>query len=147
MADFGIPTAIAHHALQTLALWAGGQKVVTLGHEPMNDQWSLDYDAAWVARPQAFALSPALPFAQPANGYAVGAVKRFVENLLPEGRALDITATTYRVSKANVQAQATDYIDEAERAFANQLRDFIVGQAARLTHLANDAAKVKSEFL
>jgi serine/threonine-protein kinase HipA len=31
-------------------------------------------------------------------------VKRFVENLLPEGRALDITATTYRVSKTNIFA-------------------------------------------
>lgn len=30
--------------------------------------------------------------------------KRFVETLLPEGRALDITATTYRVSKSNIFA-------------------------------------------
>lgn len=40
--------------------------------------------------------------AQPATGYAVGAVRRLVENLLPEGRALDITATTFHVSKSNV---------------------------------------------
>ncbi len=60
----------------------------------MNDRWSLDYDADWVATPAAFPLSPALPFHPPAEGYAAGAVKRFVENLLPEGRALDITATT-----------------------------------------------------
>lgn len=117
MADFGIPTAIVHPALQTLALWADGQKVATLGHEPMNDQWSLDYDAAWVARTEAFALSPALPFAQPAGGYAVGAVKRFVENLLPEGRALDITATTYRVSKANVYALISALGTETTGAF------------------------------
>jgi serine/threonine-protein kinase HipA len=45
-----------------------------------------------------------LPLESPADGYAVGAVKRFVENLLPEGRALDITATTYRVSKTNIFA-------------------------------------------
>ncbi|CAN5915945.1 hypothetical protein BH11PSE8_BH11PSE8_22700 [soil metagenome] len=31
-------------------------------------------------------------------------MKRFVENLLPEGRALDISATTYRVSKSNIYA-------------------------------------------
>ena len=85
----------------TLSLWANGQKVAALGYEPLNDRWSLDYEAGWVDSPEAFPLSPPLPLHPPANGYAAGAVKRFVENLLPEGRALDITATTYRVSKSN----------------------------------------------
>lgn len=49
-------------------------------------------------------MSPPLPLHPPANTYAAGAVKRFVENLLPEGRALDITATTCRVSKSNIFA-------------------------------------------
>lgn len=93
-------TALPH----ALTLWADGRKVATMGHEPMNDLWSLDYDADWVHTPQAFALSPALPLEPPTAGYAAGAVKRFVENLLPEGRALDVTATTYRVSKSNVFA-------------------------------------------
>jgi serine/threonine-protein kinase HipA len=87
-----------------LALWADGQEVATLGYEPMNDLWSLDYNVDWVNTPQAFPLSPALRFEPPASGYATGAVKRFVENLLPEGRALDIIASTYRVSKSNVFA-------------------------------------------
>jgi len=101
MSGIGIPTVIAHYALN---LWAEGRKVATLGHVPMHDQWSLDYDPAWVARPGAFALSPALAFQPPAAGYAVGAVKRFVENLLPEGRALDIAASTLHVSKSNIYA-------------------------------------------
>ena len=88
----------------TLSLWANGQKVAALGYEPLNDRWSLDYEAGWVDSPEAFPLSPPLPLHPPANGYAAGAVKRFVENLLPEGRALDITATTYRVSKSNIFA-------------------------------------------
>jgi serine/threonine-protein kinase HipA len=87
-----------------LALWADGQEVATLGYEPMNDLWSLDYNVDWVNTPQAFPLSPPLRFEPPASGYATGAVKRFVENLLPEGRALDIIASTYRVSKSNVFA-------------------------------------------
>ena len=91
-------------APNALNLWADGQKVATLGYEALNDRWSLDYDADWVAAPGAFPLSPALPFQPSADGYAIGAVKRFVENLLPEGRALDITATTYRVSKSNIYA-------------------------------------------
>ena len=97
-------TPLTHMHTHTLSLWADGQKVATMGYEPMNDRWSLDYEAAWVGTPQAFPLSPALPLHPPANGYAVGAVKRFVENLLPEGRALEITATTYRVSKSNIFA-------------------------------------------
>lgn len=114
MSGIGIPTVVAQYALN---LWADGQKVATLGHVPMHDQWSLDYDAAWVAKPGAFALSPALPFQPPAAGYAVGAVKRFVENLLPEGRALDITASTFCVSKANVYALISALGAETTGAF------------------------------
>lgn len=42
-------------------------------------------------------------------------------------------------------ALANDYVGE-ERAFAAQLRDFIAGQAARLTTLASDASKIKDEY-
>lgn len=105
---------VAPHALN---LWADGQKVATLGYEALNDRWSLDYDADWVAAPGAFPLSPALPFQPSADGYAVGAVKRFVENLLPEGRALDITATTYRVSKSNIYALISALGTETTGAF------------------------------
>ncbi|WP_457442502.1 HipA domain-containing protein [Roseateles sp. P5_E4] len=105
---------VAPHALN---LWADGQKVATLGYEALNDRWSLDYEANWVAAPGAFPLSPALPFQPPADGYAVGAVKRFVENLLPEGRALDVTATTYRVSKSNIYALISALGTETTGAF------------------------------
>ncbi len=94
-------TDAAPHALK---LWADGQKVATLSYEARNDRWSLDYEADWVAAPTAFPLSPALPFQPLAGDQAVGAVKRFVENLLPEGRALDMAATTFRVSKSNIYA-------------------------------------------
>jgi serine/threonine-protein kinase HipA len=105
---------VAPHALN---LWADGQKVATLSYEALNDRWSLDYDANWVAAPGAFPLSPALPFQPSADGYAVGAVKRFVENLLPEGRALDIAATTYRVSKSNIYALISALGTETTGAF------------------------------
>ena len=91
-------------SLHSLSLWADGQQVATLGYEPLIDTWSLDYHRDWVNAPDAFPLSPAMAFEPPEAGYAAGAVKRFVENLLPEGRALDIAATTYRVSKSNVFA-------------------------------------------
>lgn len=100
-----------------LALWADDRRVATVGHDPMNDLWSLDYDPDWVRRPEAFPLSSALPLEPPATGYAVGAVRRFIENLLPEGRALDITATTYRVSKSNIFALINALGTETTGAF------------------------------
>ncbi|WP_310389960.1 HipA domain-containing protein [Roseateles sp.] len=107
----------ATDAAHALILWADDSKVATLSVDALNDRWSLDYDADWVAAPGAFPLSPALPFQPSAEGYAAGAVKRFVENLLPEGRALDIAATTYRVSKSNIYALISALGTETTGAF------------------------------
>lgn len=61
--------------------------------------------------------SPALPLEPPPPGYAVGAVRRFIENLLTEGRALDITATMYRVSRSNIYALINALGTETTGAF------------------------------
>ena len=111
------PANDASNAPHSLDLWANGQKVAALGYEALMDRWTLSYDTHWVAMPEAFPLSPALPFEPPTNGYAAGAVKRFVENLLPEGRALDITATTFRVSKSNIYALISALGTETTGAF------------------------------
>lgn len=87
-----------------LSLWANGQKVATISYVAKEDLWSLEYAPSWITEPNAFPLSPILSFVPPRGGYAPGAIKRFVENLLPEGRALDISATTYSVSKNNIFA-------------------------------------------
>ena len=107
-------SASSPHAL---SLWGNGRKVATLSYTPLEDRWSLDYDPDWVKTPEAFPLSPSLPLEPTEKGYAAGAVKRFVENLLPEGRALDITATTYRVSKSNIYALISALGTETTGAF------------------------------
>ena len=48
---------------------------------------------------------------------------------------------------APTQALADDYVDDNERAFAGQLRDFVVGQAYRLRKLAGEAVKIKDGLL
>ena len=53
---------------------------------------------------------------------------------------------TLAVAHAPAQALVADYAHD-ERVFAGELRDFVVGQAARLTALTNDAAKIKDEYL
>lgn len=89
--------------MHLLHLWYRDEKVATITYHPKEDLWDLAYDDAWIASPRSFPLSPALNFST-SQQYASGTIKRFVENLLPEGRALDISATTYGVSKSNVFA-------------------------------------------
>lgn len=60
-----------------------------------------------------------------------------------EAKRLAKLATT----RAPEQAVALDYVDDGERAFAGRLRDFVIEQAAKLTKLASDAAKIKDEYL
>ncbi len=58
------------------------------------------YDEKWVQTETAYSISPhILMRGQPASS---GTVRRFLENLLPEGRALDIVATTFQVTKNNL---------------------------------------------
>ena len=53
-----------------------------------DDRWALSYAEPWVADAQSYPLSPALPLVRPAADYASASIKRFIEHLLPEGRAL-----------------------------------------------------------
>ncbi len=85
-----------------LALWAGRRHVADIRHLPLDDAWTLAYTPAWLADPDAYPLSPALPLAPPAGGHRSASVRRFLENLLPEGRALDIVASVRGVAKTNV---------------------------------------------
>lgn len=87
------------HALH---VWAGDAKVATIEHEGRNDRWGLSYAQAWVANTQTYPLSPALPLVRPAGDYASPSIKRFIEHLLPEGRALDVAVTYNGLTKTNV---------------------------------------------
>jgi serine/threonine-protein kinase HipA len=69
-----------------LNLLANETKVATIEYDSMEDHWRLQYEQEWLSSTNAHPLSPALPLGAPTNGYAPGALKRFVENLLPEGR-------------------------------------------------------------
>jgi serine/threonine-protein kinase HipA len=85
-----------------LSLWAQRRHVAEIEHIPFEDSWSLNYTAAWQADDDAFPLSPALPLQAPPEGYRSASIRRFLENLLPEGRALDIAASSRGVVKSNV---------------------------------------------
>ena len=88
-----------------------GRTVGELAYDARDDHWSLAYAPEWIAASDAFPLSPAMPLPSvTATGREVappipsGVIRRFLENLLPEGRALDVSASTFHVSKSNVFA-------------------------------------------
>ena len=87
------------HALH---VWADEAQVGTIEHEGRDDRWSLSYAEPWVADAQAYPLSPALPLVRPAADYASATIKRFIEHLLPEGRALDVAVAYNGLAKSNV---------------------------------------------
>lgn len=120
---------------QALALWANGQRVAELAHEAMDDKWSFEYDGAWLKNAAAFPLSPALPLTRPSEGYPSVVVRRFIENLLPEGRALEVIAAMSKVAKSNVYALIAELGAETTGAFrfwpAGEVPPMIAAEALR----------------
>lgn len=87
-----------------LNVYCGEWQMATVTYDPIEDRFGLDYHPKWLSDSKSFPMSPALALTTPGQAYPPGAVRRFVENLLPEGRALDIASSTYQISKNNVFA-------------------------------------------
>jgi serine/threonine-protein kinase HipA len=83
----------------SLQVFSGRDLVGLLRFDPESDAFSFDYAPQWSARADAFQLSPHIPFDLPASAVTV---RRFIQNLLPEGQALDVAASYSNVSKGNV---------------------------------------------
>lgn len=85
-----------------MRLWSLETPVADIRYQAEDESWALAYSPEWLASPEAYGLSPALPLQTPGGGYPSASVRRFIENLLPEGRALDIVAASQGVAKSNV---------------------------------------------
>ncbi|MBU1653248.1 MAG: HipA domain-containing protein [Gammaproteobacteria bacterium] len=88
-----------------LHAWANGWRMGTLAYHDDTWRFAFDYVPKWVVSWSAFPLSPALPFNRPAEvsgDHHSVSVRRFFENLLPEGKALDDAVAAHRLSKANL---------------------------------------------
>lgn len=83
-----------------LGVFDGRRRVGTISYDALEEHFFFSYEPSWLVTPDAYPLSPHFPF----SGEAVGSstIRRFIENLLPEGRALDIVSTTHQISKNNV---------------------------------------------
>lgn len=100
-----------------LALWCQDQHVANISYDALADDWGLTYSNAWRDNPKAFGLSPALPLHGPEGGFNSKSVRRFIENLLPEGRALDIAASAKGVAKTNIYGLIHELGAETTGAF------------------------------
>jgi serine/threonine-protein kinase HipA len=87
-------------SLYTLGVFDGPARVGAVEYESLEERFSFIYDEGWRKAERSYSISPHIAMsADPAQS---GTVRRFLENLLPEGRALDIVATTHQVSKNNI---------------------------------------------
>ncbi|HEU4654624.1 MAG TPA: HipA domain-containing protein [Steroidobacteraceae bacterium] len=83
-----------------LTVFDGTTRIGNLGYESLEEAFSFVYGPEWIAAAESYSISPhILKHGQPAPS---STIRRFLENLLPEGRALDVVATANQVSKNNV---------------------------------------------
>ena len=92
---------MAEHSDYALHIFAGQDFVGELFYHLDSDTFGLTYDPDWVANPRAYALSPPLALTGEISALAI---RRFLENLLPEGRALDIACNFSNIQKNNIFA-------------------------------------------
>ena len=86
------------------SLWVfdSGKRVGAIGYDAHEERFSFAYEPSWLAKPNAYPLSPHFPLTT--VDIASSVARRFLENLLPEGRALDVVSTTHQISKNNIFA-------------------------------------------
>jgi serine/threonine-protein kinase HipA len=85
-----------------LNVFDASSRVGAVEYESLEESFSFVYEPRWQTNGASYSISPhILIMGAPA---ASSTVRRFLENLLPEGRALDIVSTTHQVSKNNVYA-------------------------------------------
>lgn len=78
-----------------LVVWAHGIRAAELTQDRQQG-FMLAYTPEWLAHARRYPFSPHLPLGRTASG---AEVKNFFENLLPEGTALDVAASTHRLSR------------------------------------------------
>jgi serine/threonine-protein kinase HipA len=84
---------------QALDAFFGDDLVGRLAFDPGREQFSFVYSASWRRHADRFELSPHIPFDGEAPAVAV---RRYIDNLLPEGRALDVVSSFTRIQKSNI---------------------------------------------
>lgn len=82
---------------EQLAIYFDQKRLGSIGIDGKNDNYSLAYDSEWLEE-SGFAISPHL---EPEDSKSES-IKRFLANLLPEGKWLEELAVDRRISKSNI---------------------------------------------
>lgn len=82
-----------------LDIYANERLVARLGWDAASDSFQLEYARSWIQAANGFALSPWLPLNAQTSPHTI---RRFLENLLPEGRALDVASSYTNIQKNNI---------------------------------------------
>ncbi|WP_425953005.1 HipA domain-containing protein [Ralstonia pseudosolanacearum] len=107
-----------------------GEAVGMLNFESREDRYGFEYARSWQTKTGAYYLAPAIPL--DLGPTSSGSVQRFLENLLPEGRALDIASIVNQVSKSNIFALVRVLGKEPVGAFSFFAMDATPEEAARV---------------
>ncbi|MBF5007377.1 HipA domain-containing protein [Diaphorobacter caeni] len=130
-----------------LGIWCGGERVGSIQFDHGDERWGLQYSPTWLANGAAFPLSPQLPLQTPPEGHGSSAVRRFLQNLLPEGPQLDDIARACGLSKANVYGLVQALGAETTGAFRflpiDATGDEAVDQPAREVSLAELSERIR----
>jgi len=113
-------------SLHALGVFDGSVRVGAMEYESLEERFSFKYDNAWRQGEQAYSISPHISMF--ADEPSSGTVRRFLENLLPEGRALDIVATTSQVSKNNIYGLIRELGQETSGALSFMTDDVARGE-------------------
>jgi serine/threonine-protein kinase HipA len=84
---------------RSLAVFYAGHLVGELNFDPRDDRLGFTYSPQWLQFPGRFQLTPHFPFE---GDISPVAVRRYIDNLLPEGRALDVVSSFTQVQKTNL---------------------------------------------
>lgn len=84
-----------------LHVWSNGRPVGVIAFDDSTDTFSLAYDPEWL-RISSFPLSPRLMAEDLDHPRSSLELRRFLENLLPEGQALDDVIGLHKLSKSNL---------------------------------------------
>jgi serine/threonine-protein kinase HipA len=100
-----------------------------LEYQSREERYGFEYASAWQANREAYYLAPAIPLDRAPD--SPGSIHRFLENLLPEGRALDVAAAVGKVAKSNTFALIEQLGAEPVGAFSFLSMDATPEEAAR----------------
>lgn len=84
---------------RALDVFCGADRVGRLAFDPGQDKFSFAYSAEWLRHPSRFQLTPHIPFEGEVSHVAI---RRYVDNLLPEGRALDVVSSFTNIQKTHL---------------------------------------------